>query len=183
MAFLILGLVLFFVPHLIKATPLRTSLSSQLSENQYKGLVSLVMLVGFVLIIYGKARAPFVHIWSGFVPLRHLTMLLVLFAFLFLSCSGKTSNLKRVTRHPMLWGVVFWATGHLLVNGDLASILLFGSFLVYSVFAMVMQNRRGLEKTNEAVPWKFDIVQVIGAVVVYLVVFYFHGFLFGVALR
>jgi uncharacterized membrane protein len=183
MAILILALLIFFIPHLLKATPLRARFVERLGEEKYKGLVAVIMLAGFVGIIIGKATAPFVQVWAAFPAMRHLTMLLMWFAFFFLASSGKVSALKRVTRHPMLWGVVIWSGGHLVVNGDLASLLLFGAFFVYSCFAMIVQNRRGLQKSTEIAPIGHEIIRVFAVTAVYVFVFFMHGILFGVPLR
>jgi uncharacterized membrane protein len=92
-------------------------------------------------------------------------------------------NIKRFTRHPMLWGILIWSAAHLLVNGDLASMLLFGSFGVYSVYAMISQNLRGAQKQTNVMPLKNDLIVFAAGTLVFVLVIFLHGFLFGVPLR
>jgi uncharacterized membrane protein len=90
------------------------------------------------------------------------------------------TNLKRFTRHPMLWGVTIWAAVHLLANGDLASLILFGSFGAFSLFDMWSANRRGAELSSRVVPYGRDLLAVVGGGIVYVAFLYGHAWLFGV---
>lgn len=183
MALLIVGLVIFFGVHLVSATPLRGVLITKLGENGYKGAYSLAALLGLVGIIWGKAIAPFVHVWIAYPQARHVTYALVLVAMILLPAAHMKGNIKRFTRHPMMWGVAFWSFGHLLVNGDLASMLLFGSFFVYSFVSMLSQNAKGASLQTTVMPIKNDLIVVAAGVTVYIAFALLHGVLFGIPLR
>jgi uncharacterized membrane protein len=92
------------------------------------------------------------------------------------------TNLKRFTRHPMLWGVTIWAAVHLLSNGDLASLILFGSFGAFSLFDMWSANRRGAELSSQALPYWRDLLVVVVGAIVYVAFLKSHAWLFGVPL-
>lgn len=85
-----------------------------------------------------------------------------------------------ITAHPMLWGISAWATGHLLANGDKASVMLFGSFLIYSLFDMVSANRRGARPTGKALAIKTDAIVLIISAVVCIALMFFHDWIAGV---
>jgi uncharacterized membrane protein len=180
MSLMIFGLILLFAVHLVPwSTPLRETLVTRLGANPYRGLFSLVSLVALVLIIIGKGQAPFVPVWQPDPSLRHVTYLLVLAGFILLPAAHMKTNIKRFTRHPMLWGVTLWGGGHLLANGDRASMILFGSFVVYSLAAMVSANARGAQKSVVRQPLSKDVMVVVAGLVVYLVFMFLHGRLFG----
>ena len=181
MSLLLLGLAIFFAIHLVPSMPrIRDAAVARLGPGRYRGLFTLIAIAGFVLIVIGKGRAPFE---SLFVPPswgRHATMLLVLISMVLLAASHMPSNIKRLTPHPMLWGVIAWGAGHLLANGDLASVLLFGSFLVFAVFDIVSANRRGAVPSTERQPVRRDLVVITAGVGIYLVFLGLHQSLFGV---
>lgn len=183
MSLLITGLAIFFLIHLIPSIPsFRANLINKLGENPYKGVFALASLAGFVLIVMGKGGAAFVPIWNPSPMYAVFTKLMMLPAMVFLIAAYAPCNLKRHTRHPMLWGVVLWAGGHLLINGDLASILLFGSFLAYALFDMASANARGATLQTEQKPLMNDIMVIVGGGVVYALTGLFHQNLFGVAI-
>ncbi|KZZ28565.1 hypothetical protein A3752_20950, partial [Oleiphilus sp. HI0081] len=136
-------LIIFIGIHLLPTLPeLRQKYIDKLGELPYKGIFAVISIAGFALIIMGKADAPFISIWQPPQFLSHLTKLLMLPAFILLVAAYIPSNIKRRVRHPMLAGVKLWALGHLLINGDAASILLFGGFLAYAVIDMIRANKR-----------------------------------------
>lgn len=174
------GLLVFFAVHTVPWSPaLREALVARMGPNPYKIAFSLIALAGIVLIVMGKGRAPFVPLWQPDPGLYHVTRLLVLAGFILLPAAHMKTNIKRFTRHPMLWGVVLWGAGHLLANGDLASVILFGSFSVFSLAAMVSANRRGAVKSTERHGVGKDLAVVAAGVVVYVVLTFIHGTLFG----
>jgi len=181
MLMLIGGLVIFFAIHLIPTKPiLRTRLINAVGELGYKALFAIVAIVGFYFIVMGKADAPFTHVWTPPEFLRHVTMLFVLIAFVLLPAAYIPSNIRTKLKHPMLIAVKSWALGHLLINGDLASMILFGSFLAYAVIAMVSLKKRGVLPTTGKQPiWKDATVVVVG-LAAYAFVAAKHGYLFGV---
>jgi len=182
MTLLILGLVLFIGMHLLPASvPARGALVERLGFNPYRGLFSLVSLAGLALIVYGKAQAPFVAVWQPPAGMRHLALAIMPFSFMLLAASKMRSNVKRFTRHPMLWGVALWALAHLLANGDLASMLLFGGFLAYSLFAMWSANRRGATLSDRRHPVGRDMMVAVVGIALYVLLLVLHGRLFGVS--
>lgn len=145
---LVVGLVLFFAAHLFPTFPdVRARLVGALGSGPYSGLFALVSLVGLVLIVVGYGqmqglarRNP--HLWAPPDWGRHATMLLMVPAMVLLVAAYVPSRIRTAVRHPMLAGVTLWAFGHLLANGDLASVLLFGSFLVFAVYDVVSASQR-----------------------------------------
>lgn len=184
---LILGLVLFLGIHLISALPRkRHKLVRQLGENKFKLVYSTIALIGFVVIIigYALARPTATVLYEPPFELRHLAMLLVLIAFLLLPAAKLSGNIRYWLRHPQITAVKLWAFAHLLVNGDLASVLLFGSFLAWGIFDRISLKKRekfGLVKTRNFKPKiMHDIYAVVIGVGLYAAfAFYLHGILFG----
>jgi uncharacterized membrane protein len=178
-----LGLLVFLGVHLVPMRPLlRAGLVARLGEKSYRGLFSLVSVAGFLLILWGNSDAPYVPVFSP--PPFGRTAAFVLLAGTALCAAAMylPTNLKRITAHPMLWGTAFWALGHLLANGDLASLLLFGSFLVYALVDMVSANRRGARPSTKGVPVWRDAIVVGLAAAIYGGALYGHSGLAGVQL-
>ncbi|MEM8608513.1 MAG: NnrU family protein [Myxococcota bacterium] len=180
MLVLSIGVVLFLGTHLVPSAPgVRQRIIDRIGFNPYRGLFSLASLAGLVLIIVGKGHAPVDPLWVprnwGFTTAVALMPL----AFIFLVASYLPTNLKRVVRHPMLIGVALWAGLHLLCNGDVASLILFGGFLAFSVFDIVSANLRGAKRADTPVPWWRDLIPIVGGVLVYFVFLHYHGSLFG----
>lgn len=148
MLLLVIGLLLFFLIHLVPAsTDLRRGLVGRFGEPVYKIAFSIVALAGFALIVYGYGKLYATpgknpEIWAPPNAMRHAAMLLMLPAFVLLVAAYIPSRIRTATRHPMLIAVKLWALAHLLVNGDLASIVLFGSFLAYAVFDRISVKQR-----------------------------------------
>jgi uncharacterized membrane protein len=184
MAVLITGLVIFFGIHLVPWVPaLRGALVARLGERGYKGLFAPIALAGFLLIILGKGRAELVPLYEPPTWGRQVALPLVLLAFVVLPGAYIRGNIKRYTRHPMLWGVTLWALAHLLANGDRASVLLFGAFLAYSLADMVSANLRGARLSTARYPWTQDLKVVVVGVIAYVLFVVLHPYLFGVAVR
>jgi uncharacterized membrane protein len=142
------GLALFFAAHLIPTRPqLRARLVGTLGSRPYSGLFALVSLAALVLIVMGYGEMQGLgrenpHLWVPPSWTRHLTMLLMIPALILLVAAYVPSRIRTALRHPMLMAVMLWAFAHLLANGDLASVLLFGSFLAYGAYDMISANRR-----------------------------------------
>lgn len=139
MTMLLLGLVVFLGAHSVRivAEPWRQRRIAQMGPGAWKGLFSLVSLVGLSLVIwgYGLARAVPVELWSPPVWTRHLSSLLTLAAFVLVAAAYVPRNrIRAAVGHPMLAGVKLWALAHLLSNGRLADVVLFGAFLAWAVF-------------------------------------------------
>ncbi len=183
MTLLIVGLIVFIGIHLVPAIPsLKNSIVSALSLKAYKSLFAIVSLIGLVLIIVGKMKAEFVSVYTPMNGAKHIAMTLMLIAFILLPAAHMKGNIKRFTRHPMLWGIVCWSAAHLLANGDLASVIMFGSLGLYSIIAMIAANARGTQKQTEKLPVKKDLIVFAAGFTTYVLVLILHPYLFGYAI-
>lgn len=189
MTILILGLVLFLGPHSVRivAEPWRTQMLQRLGEKPWKGLYSLVSLLGFVLIIwgYGVARADPVVLWQPPVAMRHIASLLTLFAFILLTAAYVPGNsIKGRLRHPMILGVKLWAFAHLLANSMLADLVLFGAFLLWAVLDYRAARKRDREQGISYPPGTLGrsaVAIVIGTALWAAFAFWLHFAWIGVA--
>jgi uncharacterized membrane protein len=119
MYILLLGLSIFFGIHLVPGlVGFRRRIITKLGEGTYQELYSVIALTGLILIVYGKSKAEFQPIWELPVWSAYVVAVLMLPAFIFLAAANLKSNIKRFTRHPMLWGIALWSGAHLLANGD-----------------------------------------------------------------
>lgn len=140
MGMLILGLVLFLGVHSVRVfgEGWRTQMRQRLGDNGWKGLYSVLSVLGLVLIVwgYGAARMQPVVLWPAMGWTRHLAALLTIPAFVLLVAAYVPGNgIKARVHHPMVLGVKVWAFSHLLANNMLADLLLFGGFLIWSVLS------------------------------------------------
>ena len=210
----------------VSGTRLRDALVARLGEGRYRGAFALASVTGLVWMIYGYRRAPTLDLWGQPLGLRPLAFALVFIAFLFVGIGlgtpsptrvGMESKLAegtdsargmvRITRHPFLWGVALWALVHLIMNGDLASIILFGSLLLLALGGTVAIDAKRRRKfgdawtqftqTTSSVPFaailsgrnsivsalgEIGFVRLLVAVLAYALIFYFHGRMFGAPL-
>ena len=207
----------------VSGTALRDRLVRAMGEKPYRGLFSLASLVGLIWLIRAYGNAPHVEVWGQLLGLKPLATPLVLIAFLFvviglatpsptvvggeaqLSRDAPARGIIRITRHPFLWGVALWALVHLTINGDLASVILFGSLLVLAVggTASIDRKRRSsfgqhwdrFASSTSNVPFaaiaggrnqlgaalrEIGIVRPLIAVAIFAAIFIFHARLFGV---
>src|SRR5438093_8402954 len=138
MTILILGLLLFLGVHSVRmvADGWRSRQIARLGEHLWKGAYSLLSVLGFGLIVWGVglSRAQPVVLWEPALGMRHLTALLTIPAFILLAATYVPgSRIKAIVGHPMMLGISIWALAHLLSNGSLTDVLLFGAFLIWSV--------------------------------------------------
>ena len=182
MTLLVAGLVLFFALHLIPSVvPLRVALIARLGPGAYRGLFSLVSLAGLVLMAWGFARAPFEPLYAVPGWGRQVSMFAVPAALVLLAAARMPTHMRAVLRHPMLLGVLLWATAHLLSNGDLRSVVLFGSFAVFAVFDLVSVVARGKQPSTDKAPrLAMDGAAVVAGLIAAGLLTVFHGTLFGV---
>ena len=190
---MILGLVLFLGTHtLTTRRGARASLISSMGEGGYKIAYSLVSVAGIALIAYGFSRyraAGYIDVWEGAVSpgvlrgLKHTTVALMLPASILLVASYLRGRIYTAIKHPMLTAVKLWAAGHLLANGDLGSIILFGSFLAWAVYDRISLKSRS-DAGAPPIPVGGvgnDVLAVIIGVIVYVaIVFAFHPVVIGV---
>jgi len=147
MTLLILGLIVFLGAHSTRifADGWRSTMIGRLGENGWKATHAVVSLLGFVLIVigYGAARGEPVVLWQPPVWTRHVASLLTLPAFILLAAAYVPGNrIKNAVGHPMVAGVKLWAFSHLIANGMLADVLLFGSFLAWAIADFISSRRR-----------------------------------------
>lgn len=186
MTLLIIGLAIFFAAHVFTMyRGPRAVAVARLGEGGYKTLYSLASLIGLVLIVWGFGR----YRAEGYIPLwdpplwgRHLALALMWPVFVLLVAAYAPGAIKRKVRHPMLAAVKIWAFAHLLANGDLGSLLLFGSFLVWAVVDRIAVKRR--PGSDAAVPVgspRNDVMAVVAGTIVYVAfLFWLHPLLIGV---
>lgn len=187
MSMLLLGLVLFLGVHSVSivAPAWRDAMAARLGVGAWKGIYSLVSLVGFLLMLkgYALARLEPSLVWVPPLGLRHVAALLMLPVFPLLFAAYLPGRIRTAARHPMLAAVKFWALAHLLANGMLADIVLFGSLLVWAVLDRISLKRR-TPRASPAAPARplNDVLAVVLGLVVYaLFVMGAHRALFGVA--
>lgn len=184
MELLILGLVLFVAAHAIPSRPaLKDALVGRLGAIGYRAVFSTVAIIGFVLIVYGFGQARAAGVPVLFYPpawTRHIAMLLMLIAFILLPATYLPGRIKATVKHPMLTAVKTWALAHLLVNGDVASLILFGALLAWAVYDRISLKRRPA-KPRVVGPVRNDILAVvIGAALYGLFVWKLHALLIDV---
>ncbi len=190
MIILLLGLVLFLGVHSVSiaAPGWRAAQIARRGEGAWKGLYSIAAAIGLALLIvgYGLARREPVVLYTPPAGLRHLALLLMLPVFPLLFAAYLPGRLRSLARHPMLLAVKLWATAHLLANGTLADVLLFGGFLAWAVVDRISVKRRPAAQAH-AVPGAppgvmNDLIAVGGGLAVYAIfVFWAHRWLFGVS--
>lgn len=187
MTYLVLGLILFLGIHSVSiaAPGWRDARQAALGAGAWKGLYSIISIAGFALLIYGYglARQQPVVLYSPPAAMRHIAMLLMLPVFPLLLAAYLPGRLKRAAKHPMLLAVKFWALAHLLANGNLADVLLFGGFLIWAVADRISMKHRVQRPLPGAPPSPMnDVIAVVAGLGIYLLfVFWAHAWLIGVA--
>jgi uncharacterized membrane protein len=188
MTYLVLGLIIFLGLHSLRIVndEWRTRAIQRLGAQPWKALYSLVSLAGLALLIwgFGQARQQPVQLWAPPVGMRHLASLLTLISFVLLAAAYVPGNIiKARLHHPMVLAVKVWATAHLLANGNVAHVLLFGSFLIWAAFDFAAARRRDkADKTQYPVGTAgatgITVAIGVGAWVAFAV--WLHGLLIGV---
>jgi uncharacterized membrane protein len=206
----------------ISGTALRGKIVAVIGEGPFRGLFSLLSLIGIVWLSRAYSHAEYIQLWGKLYAFRPYALVLMLLAFLFVVLAFTTPNptavggeallaekepargIQRITRHPFLWGVAFWSLTHLILNGDLASILFFGSFLILAIEGPFSIDRKREKAVGKAwnrfaavtsnLPFQAIIegrnslkIAEIGwwrpllAVILYSLFLHFHRNLFGVS--
>ena len=184
MNLMIAGIFIFVLTHLIPVfTTIRSGLVNKIGELPYKGLFSVLSLVGIVLMVRGYGSMGIETLWQPPAFGRKLTTILMPVAIILVVAMHGSSNIKRWVRNPMLWGFTIWSVAHLLSNGNLRDLLLFGSILAYSVLAIISSHVQGKTSAAPAVPYYKDAIVVVAGLIITAALVYFHGSLSGVPLR
>ncbi len=189
MTLLIFGLLIFLGLHSTRifAESGRDRAIARLGEGPWKGVYALVSLIGLVMIVwgFGEARLNAPIVWSPPAWTRHLTILLMLFSMILLAAYFlKTSHIAVAVHHPMLWAVVLWSLGHLIANGSLADVVLFGAFLVWALLDLSANYARDRAKAIAyPVPnWGATIGAIVAGVILWgVLIGGLHLWLFGVS--
>jgi len=189
MSLLIIGLLLFFAAHSISIVNVswRDRVAARIGIMTWQGLYALVAVAGLLLIIwgYGLARQDPLVLYLPPVWLRHGATLLQIFVFPLLLATYLPGRIQTATKHPMLVATKLWALAHLLANGTLADVLLFGSFLVWAVADRISLKRRTPPQVPALPSSRINdvLVVVLGLVLYVAFVFWGHGWLIGVPLN
>lgn len=188
MTLFLVGLVLFLGIHsvAIVAPAWRDAQIAQRGEKAWKGIYTLISIVGFVLLIYGygQARQMPTVLYTPPSGLRHAALLLMLPVFPLLLAAYLPGRIKTAAKHPMLLATKFWALAHLLANGTLADVLLFGGFLAWAVADRIAVKRRAVPRAIPGAPASAinDVIALVGGLALYaLFIVWVHRWLIGVA--
>ncbi len=188
MSLLIIGLIIFLGSHSCRifAEPWRNHMIDRLGEVKWKGLYTIISLMGLILVVigYGQARQAPIVLWQPATYLIHIAILLNLVAFIFLAGSSPNNNAIRLKlKHPMILGVKVWALAHLLANGTLVDLILFGSFLLWAVLDFRSARKRPIHMPEKAViSTKATITVVVTGIVLWAAfIFGLHQYLIGVS--
>jgi uncharacterized membrane protein len=187
LSILVLGLAVFTGVHLVTTRrDYRAALIARFGEGPYKALYSVLSIVGVVLIGWGFARyraQGYIPVWEPPRWTRHVTVALVWPAIICIVAAYIPGGIKRTLKHPMLVGVKLWAVAHLVSNGDLGSIILFGGILAWAVVDRISLKRRS-DPGGPVIPsggMAKDILAVLVGTVIYLALgFWFHPYVIGV---
>jgi uncharacterized membrane protein len=188
MPYLVLGLVIFLGVHSVRifADPWRTAQIARIGDGRWKGLYTIASLIGLALIVwgYGQVRLNPVVLWHPPLWTRHLAAPLTLIAFILIVAGNMPgTRIRARLGSPMVLGVKLWAFAHLLANGTLAAVVLFGSFLLWAVadFASARRRDRAAGTVYPVGSIGRDIAAVVVGVIAWaLFAFYLHGLLIGV---
>lgn len=187
MSVLILGLVLFLGVHSVSIVnpSWRESVVAARGEKTWQSIYGLVAIVGFALIVwgYGLAREHPVALYAPPAWLAHVSLLLMVFVFPLLLAAYLPGRIKDATKHPMLAAVKLWAVAHLLANGTLADVVLFGAFLAWAVADRIsLKSRVGPPVHGPGRSRYNDLVAIVGGVGLYvLFLLWAHRWLIGVS--
>lgn len=176
MIYLVLGVLIWTGAHLFKR--LAPGARAAMGETAGKGIIAVVLLVSIWLMVIGYGRADGAFFWGRHPALVGVNNLLMLLSIYMFAASGMKTALARKMRHPMLGAVKVWALAHLLVNGDVASFILFGGLLAWAVVEMIVINKSQPDWTPPPpAPKSKEIAAVVGSVVLYGVIAGIHYWL------
>ena len=188
MPYLILGLIIFLGVHSVRifAEGWRTATRSRIGEKAYKGMFSLLSLLGLALVVwgFGMARDTPTLLWLPPAGMRHAAALFNVVAFVLLAATYVPGNsIKARLHHPMVLGVKTWAFAHLLANGNLAHVVLFGAFLVWAVLNYMHARRRDRAQGSQYPAGRLSatvLTVLIGVGAAGVFAMWLHGWLIGV---
>jgi len=179
---LLLGILIFYGVHAVPSLNLKAKLVARWGEQPYMGAFSLMAALGLGLMIYGKSIAAFTQVWQPIDGAHWLPIVLMWPASILIAWAYLPCNMKIKLRHPMLLGILLFSVSHLVANGDLATILLVGSFGVFAVLNILAVNRRSGSSDHKPKAMGWDLLGFVMGTVVYALVFNFHHIIVGVAI-
>ncbi len=183
MTLLAISVAAFIALHLIPyfAIGFRTAMVEKISTGGYRGVFALAVLASFAGIILGWRNVEPILVYDAPSWGFHVTPLFVLAGFILFFASQAPTNIRRLLRHPQMTGILLWAAGHLLSNGEDRSVLLFGGFALWSVIAIWGSNKRDAVWIKpEKQPVIKDIITILIGATVFTVFMYFHETVIGV---
>ncbi len=190
MLVLVIGLVVFFAIHLVPSNvALRDGLIARFGLTGYKAIFGIVSLIGFVLIVIGFAKLQMhpgknPQLWVPPLWTRHLAAALMLPAIIALVATYIPSRIHTALKHPMLVAIKIWALAHLLANGDLAALVLFGSFLAFAVYDRISAKKRAAlgPLGTRSGPWYNDLIVLgVGTGLYLVILLWAHQLIVGVS--
>jgi uncharacterized membrane protein len=187
MTLFLIGLVLFLGIHSVAiAAPAWRDAQAARNPGAWKGIYSVISIAGFALLIYGYglARQAPVVVWAPPTAMRHVALLLMLPVFPLLLAAYLPGRIKAAAKHPMLLAVKFWALAHLLANGTLVDMILFGAFLAWAVLDRIAVKKRAVARAVPGAPPSAanDALALVGGLAIYaLFLFWAHQRLIGVS--
>ena len=180
MTLLILGLMLWFSAHLFRrvAPDGRQALSDRMGDAS-KGVIAITLIVSVVLMVFGYKAFDSPFWWGRNAALVGINNILMLLAVYLFAASGTQTWITSKIRHPQLTGFKLWCVAHLLVNGDLASFILFGGLLIWAVVEVIVLNRvtEDPRQPKEDWPLKNEARAIDGTIVVFAVISGVHSWL------
>jgi uncharacterized membrane protein len=188
MALFLIGLIIFLGSHSTRifAESWRNQIIDRIGEVKWKGLYTIISLIGFIIMVigYGQARQSTVVLWQPNDALIYIALVLNLIAFIFLAGSSPSNNAIRIKlKHPMILGVKVWALAHLLSNGTLVNLILFGAFLIWAVLDFRSARKRPILIPEKAiVSTKATVITIASGVILWIIfIFGLHQYLIGVS--
>ncbi len=172
MTLLVLGILLMAIPHLLKRI---VPASHEMLGDKAFWIVGATSTLALIMVIIGYRAADFIPIYTPMAGMGHLNNLLMLIAIYMFGVSGTKGVLYPKTRHPMLLGTLIWAAAHLLVNGDVASLILFGGIGIWTLLSII-----AIDRTTEWTPptngrgIKGDAMNIVGTLVLFGVIAMVH---------
>ena len=188
MALFLIGLIIFLGSHSCRifADSWRNQMIDRIGEVKWKGLYTIISLIGFIIMVigYGQARQNTVVLWQPNAALIYIALALNLVAFIFLAGSSPSNNAIRLKlKHPMILGVKVWALAHLISNGTLVDLILFGALLIWAVLDFRSARKRPVHIPEQAqVSTKATVIAIASGVILWVVfIFGLHQYLIGVS--
>jgi uncharacterized membrane protein len=188
MALFLIGLIIFLGSHSCRifAESWRNKMIDRIGEVKWKGLYTIISLIGFVIMVigYGQVRQNTVVLWQPNAALIYIALALNLVAFIFLAGSSPSNNAIRLKlKHPMILGVKVWALAHLISNGTLVDLILFGAFLIWAVLDFRSARNRPIHIPEQTqVSTKATVITIASGVILWVVfIFGLHQYLIGVS--